>query len=68
MIIIKVYYVINVLTINTLFEQFPNHFSLEKDFFELKLKEVNIFGKLLVGNFIDIGIPEDLYLANKILI
>lgn len=62
------YYVINVLTINTLFEQFPNHFSLEKDFFELKLKEVNIFGKLLVGNFIDIGIPEDLYLANKILI
>jgi D-glycero-alpha-D-manno-heptose 1-phosphate guanylyltransferase len=34
-------------------------FSIEKDFFEKKLKELNIFGFPYQGYFIDIGIPED---------
>lgn len=38
----------------------PNkNFSIEKDFFEKKLKELNIFGFTHEGYFIDIGIPED---------
>jgi D-glycero-alpha-D-manno-heptose 1-phosphate guanylyltransferase len=35
------------------------NFSIEKDFFEKKIKELNIFGFLYHGYFIDIGIPED---------
>lgn len=34
-------------------------FSIEKDFFESRLKELNIFGFEQSGYFIDIGIPED---------
>ncbi len=34
-------------------------FSIEKDFYEKKLKELNIFGFEYNGYFIDIGIPED---------
>jgi D-glycero-alpha-D-manno-heptose 1-phosphate guanylyltransferase len=35
------------------------NFSIEKDFFEKKLKDLNIFGFPYQGYFIDIGIPED---------
>ncbi len=35
------------------------NFSIEKDFFEKKIKELNIFGFPYQGYFIDIGIPED---------
>jgi D-glycero-alpha-D-manno-heptose 1-phosphate guanylyltransferase len=34
-------------------------FSVEKDFFEKKINELNIFGFEREGYFIDIGIPED---------
>lgn len=34
-------------------------FSIEKDFYEKKIKELNIFGFEYNGYFIDIGIPED---------
>ncbi len=34
-------------------------FSIEKDFFEKKLNELNVFGFSYDGYFIDIGIPED---------
>ena len=35
------------------------NFSIEKDFFEKKINELNIFGFENEGYFIDIGIPED---------
>ena len=35
------------------------NFSIEKDFFEKKLNELNIFGFPYNSYFIDIGIPED---------
>ena len=34
-------------------------FSIEKDFYETKIKELHIFGFEYAGYFIDIGIPED---------
>lgn len=34
-------------------------FSIEKDFFEKRINELNIFGFEYQGYFIDIGIPED---------
>lgn len=34
-------------------------FSIEKDFFETRINEINIFGFEQQGYFIDIGIPED---------
>jgi D-glycero-alpha-D-manno-heptose 1-phosphate guanylyltransferase len=34
-------------------------FSIEKDFFEKRIKELNIFGFEYDGYFIDIGVPED---------
>lgn len=34
-------------------------FSIEKDFYERKIKELQIFGFEYTGYFIDIGIPED---------
>jgi len=34
-------------------------FSIEKDFFETRINEINIFGFTYEGYFIDIGIPED---------
>jgi D-glycero-alpha-D-manno-heptose 1-phosphate guanylyltransferase len=34
-------------------------FSIEKDFYEKKIKELQIFGFEYDGYFIDIGIPED---------
>lgn len=38
---------------------FPNKFSLEKDFFEKEIKNINMFGFVTDNYFIDIGIPED---------
>lgn len=35
------------------------NFSIEKDFFECKLKELNMYGIEFENYFIDIGIPED---------
>jgi D-glycero-alpha-D-manno-heptose 1-phosphate guanylyltransferase len=35
------------------------NFSIEKDFFEAKLNELDIYGLEFNGYFIDIGIPED---------
>lgn len=35
------------------------NFSIEKDFFETRINELNIFGFEHPGYFIDIGIPED---------
>ncbi len=34
-------------------------FSIEKDFYEGRIKELHIFGFIYSGYFIDIGIPED---------
>ncbi|MBC7694913.1 MAG: nucleotidyltransferase family protein [Burkholderiales bacterium] len=34
-------------------------FSIEKDFYEARIKEIHIFGFEYSGYFIDIGIPED---------
>ena len=39
--------------------QLPEKFSLEKDFLEMHLSELNLFGCICEGYFIDIGIPED---------
>lgn len=39
--------------------QFPDRFSLEKDFFEKYLSKLSLFGCVCEGYFIDIGIPED---------
>lgn len=39
--------------------QANKNFSIEKDFFEKKIKELNISGFVYQGYFIDIGIPED---------
>lgn len=39
--------------------QLPDKFSLEKDFLEMHLSELNLFGCICEGYFIDIGIPED---------
>lgn len=41
------------------------NFSIEKDFFEKKVSELNIFGFEYQGYFIDIGIPEDFSKAQK---
>ncbi len=35
------------------------NFSIEKDFYEKRIKELGIFGYEYEGYFIDIGIPED---------
>jgi NDP-sugar pyrophosphorylase family protein len=42
-----------------LFKNYPNCFSIETDFFQLKNRGINIHGIELKGEFIDIGIPED---------
>jgi Nucleoside-diphosphate-sugar pyrophosphorylase involved in lipopolysaccharide biosynthesis/translation initiation factor 2B, gamma/epsilon subunits (eIF-2Bgamma/eIF-2Bepsilon) len=35
------------------------NFSIEKDFFEVNLKNLEIFGFKFTDYFIDIGIPDD---------
>jgi len=41
------------------FNNFPDKFSIEKDFFENKNREIKIYGKLFNGDFLDIGTPSD---------
>lgn len=41
------------------------NFSIEKDFFEAKLKELDIYGTEFNNYFIDIGIPEDFIKAQN---
>ena len=38
---------------------FPEKFSLENEYFPIKVEEQNLFGFVSDGFFIDIGIPED---------
>lgn len=50
------------------FNNYPDCFSLETDFFQLNNRGINIHGIELNGEFIDIGIPEDYKkFQNKIL-
>lgn len=51
-----------------LFESFDlsQKFSLENDFFKPYLKNIQAYGKVFNDFFIDIGIPEDYNLAQKI--
>lgn len=44
---------------------FPQRFSIEKDFFEKQLQDLNIYGIVTDDYFIDIGIPEDYKKANE---
>ncbi|MFN4234779.1 MAG: nucleotidyltransferase family protein [Bacteroidia bacterium] len=50
-------YIINKSIFNSY--QLPEKFSLEKDFLEKYLSNLNLFGCICEGYFIDIGIPED---------
>jgi len=45
----------------TFLEETPSekNFSIEKDFFETHIKQLNLYGFCYDGYFIDIGIPED---------
>jgi D-glycero-alpha-D-manno-heptose 1-phosphate guanylyltransferase len=45
----------------SIFDKFPlgNVFSIEKDFFELYVDELHLYGFIDDGYFLDIGIPED---------
>lgn len=61
-------YILNKNFIVEIFNNYPNFFSIETDFFQLKNRGINIYGKELKGEFIDIGIPEDYKnFQNKIL-
>jgi len=42
----------------------PERFSFERDFLSKHLHEINVRGFIFSGYFVDIGIPEDLKLAN----
>ncbi len=44
----------------------PEKFSLERDFFEKYLNDLHLTGFVSEGQFIDIGIPEDYYEAQKL--
>jgi D-glycero-alpha-D-manno-heptose 1-phosphate guanylyltransferase len=37
----------------------PDIFSIEKDFFKTRVNQLNFFGAIFKGYFLDIGIPED---------
>lgn len=43
----------------------PTNFSYEKDFLEPNMKQLKVIGFIANGYFIDIGIPEDYYKADK---
>jgi D-glycero-alpha-D-manno-heptose 1-phosphate guanylyltransferase len=45
---------------------FPEKFSFETDFMQSKLGSMNAFAKTFNSTFIDIGIPEDYYRAQKL--
>ncbi|MFY7965743.1 MAG: nucleotidyltransferase family protein [Chitinophagaceae bacterium] len=46
-------------------EHFPPNFSYEKDFLEPNISQIKVTGYIAAGYFIDIGIPEDYYKANR---
>ena len=43
----------------------PQNFSYEKDFLEPNISSIKVTGYIARGYFIDIGIPEDYYKADK---
>jgi D-glycero-alpha-D-manno-heptose 1-phosphate guanylyltransferase len=43
----------------------PQQFSYEKDFLEPNISQIKVTGYIAAGYFIDIGIPEDYYRADK---
>lgn len=43
----------------------PQNFSFEKDFLEPNIKSMKVTGYIVNEYFVDIGIPEDYYKANK---
>jgi D-glycero-alpha-D-manno-heptose 1-phosphate guanylyltransferase len=45
---------------------FPEKFSFETDFLQDNLKNIKAFGKTFNSTFIDIGIPDDYYRAQKL--
>ena len=50
-------YIFNVASFNAL--EFPEKFSIEKDFFETHVTQLNFLGHSSNGYFLDIGIPKD---------
>jgi D-glycero-alpha-D-manno-heptose 1-phosphate guanylyltransferase len=52
-------------TILEYFNRFDQNFSIETDFLQKCLREVNVFASIHNGYFIDIGIPEDYQRAQK---
>ena len=52
-------------SINTLFADFPDAFSLEKDFFEVEAGKGTLKGVICDDYFIDIGVEEDYNKAQK---
>ena len=38
---------------------FPEKFSIEKEYFEAKVNQLNLYGFITQGYFLDIGIPKD---------
>ncbi len=49
-------------------EHLPQNFSYEKHFLEPNISQIKVTGYIAAGYFIDIGIPEDYYKADKELI
>jgi len=45
----------------------PEKFSIEQDFFQQDLAELQAYGKVFDGLFIDIGIPGDYHLSQQLL-
>lgn len=45
--------------------QSPQYFSYEKDFLQPNISQIKLTGYIAAGYFIDIGIPEDYYKADK---
>lgn len=61
-------YYINKSVLYSFYENFNNDFlSLENDVFPILLKENKLYGLPLGGCFIDIGIPNDYYLAQELI-
>jgi len=58
-------YILNVQTLVSL--KFPEVFSLETDLFEKYAQKLNMRGFSYDSLFIDIGVPDDLAIANRIL-
>ncbi len=55
-------YVLN----KNILDRFPEKFSMENDYFAVKVQEGNLAGYVSDGYFIDIGIPEDYEKAQQV--